>query len=137
MDPITSAIVVALASGVAGGAGEVGKSVIVDAYTALKAALKQKCGVDSKVVKAVDDLEKEPDFKPNQDTLTGRVAQANIVDDSQLQQLAQALMEALKSTPEGQKATGKFQIDVSGGQVGVIGDDAEVKGGIHFGKGKK
>ena len=26
------------------------------------------------------------------------------------------------------------QIDVSGGQVGVIGDDAKVEGGIHFGK---
>ena len=35
MDPITAAIVAALSAGVASGAGEVGKKVIVDAYGAL------------------------------------------------------------------------------------------------------
>ena len=96
MDPITGAIVAALAVGVASGATEVGKKVIVDAYKALKAAIEKKYGDDDKITKAVTDLESEPDFKPNQDSLAGRVEQAKAADDPQLQQLAQALLDALK-----------------------------------------
>ena len=44
MDPISAAIVAGLAAGVAGGATEVGKKVIGDAYNALKAALQRKFG---------------------------------------------------------------------------------------------
>ena len=137
MDPITGAIIAALAVGVASGATEVGKKVIVDAYKALKAAIEKKYGDDDKITKAVTDLESEPDFKPNQDALAGRVEQAKAADDPQLQQLAQALIEALKSTPEGEKAVGKYQVNVSGGQVGIIGDGAKVEGGMHFGKSRR
>ncbi len=134
MDPITIAILAAVTAGVTAGAGKVAEKVVVDAYDTLKTALKKKFGSDSKVVAAVADLEGEPDFEPNQTALAGRVAQAKAADDPHLGQLAQALIEALQSTPEGQKAAAKFQVDVSGGQVGVIGDQAKVEGGIHFGK---
>jgi hypothetical protein len=161
MDPITGAIVAALAAGVASGATEVGKKVIVDAYDALKAALKGKFGIESNIAKAVADLEADPDFEPNHDALAGRVAQAKAAEDAELrelaqaliddalagrvaqakaaedaelQELAQALIDALESTAEGKKAVGKYQIDARGAQIGVLGDDAEVKGGIHFGK---
>jgi len=137
MDPITAAIVAALTAGVAAGATEVGKKVIVDAYDGLKAALKKKFGDDSKITKAVTDLESEPDFKPNQDALAGRVAQANAADDPELKQLAQALIEALQSTPEGKQAVGKYVVDARGAQVGVIGDGAKVDGGMHFGETKQ
>jgi hypothetical protein len=30
----------------------------------------------------------------------------------------------------------KYKINVEGGQVGVIGDDIKIEGGIHFGKPK-
>jgi len=133
MDPITGAIVAALAAGVASEATEVGKKVIVDAYKALKAAIKKKYGQDSKVVQAIADVEKEPDYKPGQDNLAGRVEQTKAAADPELQQLTQALMEALKSTPEGEKALGKYHVNVSGGQVGIIGDHAKVEGGMHFG----
>jgi hypothetical protein len=135
MDPITVAIVAALTAGVASGATEVGKKGIVDAYDALKAALKKKFGDDSKVAKAVTDLESEPDFKPSQDALAGRVAQAKAADDPELHELAQALIEALQSTPEGKQAVGKY-VDARGAQVGIMGDRAKVEGGIHFGETK-
>jgi hypothetical protein len=135
MDPITGAIVAALAAGVAGGAAEVGKKVIVDAYDALKTALKNKFGAESKVAQAVADLEAEPDFEPNQGALAGRVAQAKAAEDAELRELAQALLDALESTPEGKQAVGKYQIDARGAQVGVIGDDARVEGGLHFHQG--
>ncbi len=137
MDPITGAIVAALAVGVASGATEVGKKVIVDAYKALKAAIEKKYGDDDKITKAVTDLESEPDFKPNQDALAGRVEQAKAADDPQLQQLAQALLDALKDTPAGEKALSKYHIEAQDSEIGVIGDDAHVEGGIHFGKSRR
>lgn len=137
MDPITAAIVAALAAGVASGATEVGKKVIVDAYDMLKTALKKKYGDDSDLAEAVDRLEEKPDSAGRQTTVQEEVTDAKAVADPQLEQLAQALIEALKSTPEGQKAVSKYQVDVSVGQVGVIGDKARVEGGMHFGTIKK
>ena len=134
MDPITAAIVAALAAGVAAGATEVGKKVIVDAYDALKAALKKKFGADSDLAEAVEKLEKKPDSAGRQETLKEEVEAAQAANDPQLQQLAQALIEALKSTPEGEKAVSKYQVDARGAQIGVIGDKVKVEGGIHFGK---
>ena len=61
----------ALAAGVASGAGEVGKKVVVDAYGALKTAIKKKYGGESKIAQAVSAVEDEPEFKPNQDALAG------------------------------------------------------------------
>ena len=137
MDPITTAIVAALAAGVAASAKEVGQKVIVDAYDALKTTLKKRFGPDSDLAEAVETLEKKPESAGRQTTVQEEVAAAKAAGDPELQELAQALIEALKSTPEGEKAVGKYQVDVSGGQVGVIGDDAKVEGGIHFGKTKQ
>lgn len=134
MDPITGAIVAALAAGVLGGATEVGKKIIVDTYEALKAAIKKKYGEDSKVTQAIADVEEEPDFKPNQDALAGRVEQANANEDDELVKLAQTLLDALKETPKGQEAVSKYNIHAENSEIGVIGDRAHVEGGIKFGK---
>ncbi len=53
MDPITTAIVAALAA--------LSKDAIKDSYNALKSALKKKFGSESDLVDAVDKLEKKPD----------------------------------------------------------------------------
>ena len=47
MDPITIALVAPLSSGVLNGTAEAGKSLIVDAYTALRDDVKHRCGADS------------------------------------------------------------------------------------------
>lgn len=137
MDPITAAIVAALAAGVAAGATELGKKVIVDVYDALKDALKKKFGADSDLAEAVEKLEKKPDSAGRQETLKEEVEAAKAANDPQLQQLAQTLIEALKSTPDGEKVVSKYQIDARGVQIGVLGDEAKVEGGIHFGMPKK
>ena len=134
MDPITGAIIAALAAGVVGGTTEIGKKVITDAYAALKAAIKQKHGPDSKIAQAVAAVEGEPNFKPNQDTLAGRVAQAQAAQDPELVKLAQALLAALQETDAGQQAIAKYNIQATGSQIGVIGDHAHVQGGIKFGR---
>ena len=125
MDPITLAITSAL--------GNLGVQVINDAYQALKAALQAKYGLDSNLAKAVNALEDEPDFKPNQDALAERVMQVKAADDPQLQQLTQALIQALESTTDGYAVVSKYQIDARNAQVGVIADQVNVEGGIHFG----
>lgn len=128
MDPITGAIVAAAAAGVT----ELGKKAIVDAYNALKAKIKTKFGDESKIAQAVEAVEDEPEFEPNQTALAGRIEQANAAEDEELENLAQTLLEALRATSAGQKAVNKYNIQATDSEIGVIGDDAKIKGGIHF-----
>lgn len=130
MDPITLAIVAALVGGLVGGIAE---GAVGSAYEALKNALTRKHGQDSRLVQAVNTLEDEPDFEPNQVALAGRVEQARADKDEELLALAQQLTAALEKTNAGQQALSKYNIQISGGQVGVIGDNAKITGGIHFG----
>ena len=51
--------------------------------------------------------------------------------------IAQELIKALNSTETGREVIAKFQIDAKDAQVGVIGDQAHIEGGIHFGDSKK
>jgi len=118
MDPITTMIVIALASGVAGGATQVGTSIIVDAYTALKDALKEKCGVNSKVTQALNALEEEPDFKSNQTGLAERISQAKVADDPKLVELAEKLKQALETVPEAKEAIDKYTVSIKVGNIG-------------------
>ena len=134
MDPITGAIVAALAAGVAAGTTEVGKKVIVDAYEALKAAIKKNYGPDSDVVEAVDNLEQKPDSEAHQAVVAEEIADADLTQDHDLVKLAQTLLDALKETPKGQQAVSKYNIQATDSEIGVIGDNAHVEGGIKFGK---
>ncbi len=114
MDPITAAIVAALAAGLT----EVGKNTIVDAYTGLKSLLKKKFGDDSKVVKAVDNLEEEKDSKGRQLTLQEQIAKVKADQDQELVQAAQVLLREVRSQPGGeqriQSIVGNYNAMVSG-----------------------
>jgi hypothetical protein len=94
MDPITLAITGALA--------KLGESVIADAYQALKAAIAQKCGVDSDVTKAVENLEQKPDSTGRLETLKEEVVAAKVDQDPDLLKAANALLSKLKDFPAGQ-----------------------------------
>ncbi len=124
MDPITMAIVAAVAAGVTAGATEVGKQAIVDAYSGLKTLLTDKFGSDSKVVAAVADFESEPDFEPNQTTLAGRVAQVKADKDPDIVAAAQALLDQLKAQPGGeqhiQTATGSYIAQADRGGTATV-----------------
>ncbi len=133
VDPITGAIVAALAAGVASGAGEVGKKVVVDAYEGLKNAIKRKVGAESDVAEAVEKLEQKPDSEGRKTMLAEEVGEANLAQDEELMKQAQELIAALKETAEGEQALSRYNIQMQNSQVGVIGDNAEVSGGIHFG----
>lgn len=69
MDPITTAIVAALTAGAVSGLTEASKTVITDAYQALKGLLTKKFGASSQVVQAVDHLEAKPTLTARQQGL--------------------------------------------------------------------
>ena len=127
MDPITASILAALAAGVTEG-------LAADLYKALVGAIRRKFGKESKLAQAVDAVEEEPAFEPNQTALAGRVQQANAAQDEELLTLAQELRTALEQHAEGRQAVGKYNIQIHGGEVGIIGDHAHIEGGLHFGK---
>lgn len=95
MDPITSAIVAALAGGLATGLTKIGESLVGDAYNALKAALSRKFGKKSKVLKAVSSLEADPGLIRAQEALSNSVKDARADQDWELLRLAADLSRAV------------------------------------------
>src|SRR5258708_12642121 len=91
MDPITTAIVTALSAGLAG----VGKESIRDAYQGLKMLLNRKFGSQSKVVKAVEDLEGNPSSQPRTAVLQEEVAKAGADRDPELLPTANYILQQL------------------------------------------
>jgi hypothetical protein len=133
MDPITTAIVAAVSTGVT----TVGKQAVVDAYNGLKKIIASKFEKDNQVSKAIAEVEKNPNSRGQQMVLSEQVAATKADQDAEVVKMAQELIEALKSTEAGSKAVAKFQIEAKEMQAGVIGDQAHIEGGIHFGNAKK
>jgi len=130
MDPITAAILAALAAGIAEGIG-------ATAYNALKDALKKKHGPKSDLVEAVEKLEQKPESAGWKEEVETQVQAAKADQDPELLKLAQALTTALEKTSAGQQALNKYNVQATNSEIGVIGDNAQIKGGIHFGNKKK
>lgn len=103
MDPITTAIVAAIAAGAASGATEVGKKTIVDAYGALKAFLTKKFGADGDLVDAIDKLEKKPGSAGRKEMLKEEVAAAEADQDPEVLAAAQALLDKIMAQPGGEQ----------------------------------
>lgn len=98
MDPISLAIVAAVTAGVA----KVGEQAIADAYAGLKELLKRKFGAESKVVKAAEEVEANPQSKNRPGTLSEEVVAAKADQDPEILKAAEALLSKLKETPGGQ-----------------------------------
>jgi seryl-tRNA synthetase len=88
MDPITTAIVTALAN--------LSTTAIKDAYEALKAAIAKKFGVNSEINKAVKSLEEKPDSGGRKEVLQEEIKAAKAEQDTDLQEIAQGLLQAIK-----------------------------------------
>ena len=108
MDPVTAAIVAAIAAGVS----KVGEQAIADSYEALKKLLTNKFGEKSEVVKAVDRLESKPESEGRKATLEEEITDAKVNEDEDILKAAQAILKLLESQPGGgqfiQKATGSY-----------------------------
>jgi hypothetical protein len=106
MEPITTAIIAALAAGVTAGATQVSKSALVDAYNGVKTLIQNKFGKQSKLAKAVDELEENPESKGRQLTLQEEVHVAGAGQDPEVLQAAKVLATAVQRYVKQQGATG-------------------------------
>lgn len=118
MDPITAAILAAIAAGAAAGLSDAAKTVIADAYTGLKSLVKNKLGDDNEVTQAIVAVEAKPESIGRKETLKEEVLNAKIDQDANLQAMAMALLEKVKATPAGtqiiQSVTGNNNYLVAG-----------------------
>lgn len=96
MDPISLAIVAAVAAGLAKGAGDVGQSVIVDGYRQLKSLLARRFGGHSQVVQAVDAVESRPESAARRGVLTEEIANSGADRDPEIVDLAQDLLDRIQ-----------------------------------------
>jgi hypothetical protein len=118
MDPITTAILAAISAGAIAGVTKAGEQAIVDAYGKLKELLGKKFGAKSKVVKAVKDLEANPNSEARKAVIREEVATAKADHDKDLLQAAQSLLKSVKALPGGtqiiQTAMGDQNIQIAG-----------------------
>ena len=61
MEPVTTAILAAIAAGATAGVADTVKNAIGDAYAGLKELLRRKFGGQSRMLEAVDRLEADPE----------------------------------------------------------------------------
>ncbi len=119
MDPITTAIVAALAAGAVGGLTETSKTAITDAYNKLKDLLTKKFGAKSDVVQAVNQLEARPESAGRKETLQEEMTVVNAEQDDELLAAAQHVLTLVQPQQAG---LGKFTIQnnapVQGQNVG-------------------
>lgn len=101
MDPITTAILAALSAGALSGLTVASKTAITDAYSKLKAMLRQKFGGESDVIHAVDQVETKPDSAGRKAMLQEEIAAVKADQDPEVLHAAQALLQMLQASAEG------------------------------------
>jgi len=117
MEPISAAIIAGLA--------KLAEPAIKDAYNALKVLITRKFGKEHEVVAAMDTLEKHPESAGRGATLNEEVVKAGVQTDPEILKAAQALIEAIKAQPGGQKIIQ----NVTGNSNIVAGRDANINYG--------
>jgi len=89
MDPISTAIAGALAN--------LGATAVKDAYAGLKALLVRKFGPESKVAKAVEEVEAKPESEPRKAVLAEELETAGAVKDEEIVRAAHTLATAVET----------------------------------------
>lgn len=97
MDPITTAIVGALAAGALRGLTKIGETALSDAYTYLKAILNRKFGARSGVMQALAQLENKPDSTNRQGVLHEELAAVNAWRDTEVLAAATGLRNVVQT----------------------------------------
>lgn len=113
MDPITTAIVAALA--------KLSEGAIQDAYGALKKLIKRKLGERSDVADAVDRLEQKPDSAGRRATLEEEVAAAGAPADDELVAAARDLIARIEAAPGGSQVITEVRQEITGDRNVVSG----------------
>ncbi len=89
---------------IAGALGNLSSDAVKAGYNKLKELVLRKFGEDSDLVDAVKKLEQKPDAPARQQLLKEETAAAGADKDEEIIKAAQALLEAVKAQPGGEKA---------------------------------
>jgi hypothetical protein len=115
-----------IVSVIASAAGSFGVEAVKSGYAKLKELIRSKYGKKSALAEAVQQLEQNPDSVGRKAVLAEEVEKSGAHKDAELRQAAEALQQSLA-------AYQMQQVDARGAKIGVLGDNAHVEGGIHFG----
>src|SRR5271165_4654109 len=103
MEPISAAIIAALAAGAASGVTDIAKKALVDGYSGLKALIIKKFGNNSDVTDAIEKLQAKPDSPGQQQTVAEELKASAATADPELMAAAQKLLELIKALPQGEQ----------------------------------
>lgn len=125
MEPVTTAILAAIAAGATAGVSDTAKKAINDTYDGLKGLLQKKLGGDSKVVEAVEKLEADPESAGWKETVGKEVAKAGADRDQELIAAAEAVLARLEELPAGQQqhiqsAIGRYIAQADRGSTATV-----------------
>lgn len=95
MDPVSTALIATSAAVATTGLTEVGKTALLDAYTALKTKITQRFGHKHPIVNAIEAVEAKPTSQGRQATLVEEITEAHIDQDAELCQLAERVQKIL------------------------------------------
>jgi hypothetical protein len=111
VDPVTLALIAAIAAGAAKGVSQVVESAVTDGYRGLKQLLARKFGHDSDVVKAIESAEEKPESEGRKNVLREEIAASGAEADPEILAAARQLLAQL-SGPAGdvnvQQAHGSY-----------------------------
>ena len=126
MDPIITALI----AGATAGLSKIGGQLVTDSYHAIKTAIGNKFGAQSKALQALENLEEKPDSEAWKSVVVEELAGLDIASDSDLAELAQKLIDALNASPgvtqhisNVQKVTGNDNVVVGSGSTVSINRD--------------
>src|SRR5829696_3546263 len=100
MDPITMAILAALAT--TASQAVVGR-MATDAYENIVDTLRRRFGDNSEVVRAVENLEKNPESAGRKQTLEEEVQSSGADQDPDVRKAAEELLDQLRTQPGGEQ----------------------------------
>jgi hypothetical protein len=89
---------------IAAALGNLGSAAVLGAYQAMKDLLLHKFGAESDLADAVKKLEQKPDAQGRQLLLKEEAAAVGADKDEEIIKAAQALLDAVKAQPGGEKA---------------------------------
>lgn len=119
MDPVTL-IVAALVAGAASGTTDTVSQAMKDGYVGLKNLLSTRFAGDERALQTLDDHEDDPETYEKPLVRHLRESRAD-----QNEEILEAAGVVLKAADEAGVAT-KYQVVVSGGKVGIVGDHGNV-----------
>ena len=132
MDPITSAIVVALPAL----ATDMVSSAVKDAYAGLKSLIAHKFGATSGVAKSVEDLEANPKSQGRAMVLSEHIEEAKAPSDTEIMAAVSKLVEALAKDKAAGQSSVHVQATMSGDVAGIVGAQTASIGTMNVGSSK-